>query len=184
MKSVYDKNNKSLIHETKRKSKQFDQHRFEYNKLKEKYDKLMSKTSKISSKETKQRPIVKRRYSQSLIVYKEQAQMFNQQMEGSMEKTKLMNYQRMKTLQDALTKWTISITNLCSNRSYDTQNLRESMALIDIEKDSQFYIDDICAIKKDVELRENIPKNEMSKTTSRDEEDGDDKGPYASRMYA
>ena len=173
MKSVFDKNNKSLLSETKRKSKQFDQHQAEYKKLKEKYDKLMSKTTK-NTKETKQRPVIKRRYSQTLIVYKQQKSVFDAQMEGSLEKTKLMNYQRMKTLQDALTKWTISITNLCSNRSYDTQNLRESMALIDIEKDSQFFIDDICAKR---ELTENIPKSEASKNTV-------DEQPYASSLYA
>merc|ERR1712154_750361 len=51
MKSVCDKNNKSLINETKRKSKQFDAHQSEYQKLKQKYDKLMSSTTAKSKKE-------------------------------------------------------------------------------------------------------------------------------------
>eukprot|EP01084_Bolivina_argentea_P101035 181214_1 len=139
MQQIYEASNKSFISDMNRKTKLHKKHQDEYTKVKEQYDKIMGK--KHSASKAKKQPAITRKYTQKQLIWKRQQNSFDVELSSFFDVEMLMEYQRMNTLKDGLTKWAAFITNLSANRGYDVQNLARSVEHIDIEQELHCFME-------------------------------------------
>merc|ERR1712228_105093 len=128
---LYSSQNKLFATSTKNNIKALKQHQNEYNKLKTKYD----KTSNFDEYKA-----LKKRMEQQQIRLKAQRVTFNDEMSETLKAMEECEYKRMNTVRDGLTNWSAFITNLCANRVYDVRDLGESMSLINVRADLQYFM--------------------------------------------
>merc|ERR550539_153289 len=128
---LYASQNKTFANATKANIKALKQQQNEFNKLKQKYD----KTSNFDEYK-----LLKKKMEAQQIKLKEQRVTFNEEMSGTLKAMEECEYKRMNSVRDGLTNWSAFITNLCANRVYDVRDLGESMSLIQIEEDLQYFM--------------------------------------------
>merc|ERR1712228_784785 len=145
---LYSSQNKLFATSTKNNIKALKQHQNEYNKLKTKYD----KTSNFDEYRA-----LKKRMEQQQIRLKAQRVTFNDEMSETLKAMEECEYKRMNTVRDGLTNW-------CANRVYDVRDLGESMSLINVHADLQYFMQTTLNKKKRIC---EIHRNEFEKKEER-----------------